>query len=120
VALELSVAAVPPAEGNARDALEVVIELLGWAARASGARGRVGVSTGFDGRAAWVRIEDDGPTLSEEIRRGFEQENGAGQGHGPLGRAAAAARRMRGALEVRAREPRGNAVTLRLPARPLA
>jgi two-component system NtrC family sensor kinase len=109
--------------GDAGKLRQVIANLIINAAQATGPGGRVSVESGREGGDALLRVVDDGPGMTDEVRaRMFDpffttKPDGTGLG---LAIAHAIVDAHGGRLEVRTAPGEGTRVTLRLPGAPEA
>jgi len=68
VRIERTYGDVPAVPGNANQIRQVLVNLMVNAVQAVGDSGRIRLVTGVDGPEAFVRVEDDGPGMSDETR----------------------------------------------------
>jgi signal transduction histidine kinase len=110
----------PPCEpicARAGEIEQAVVVLVDNALRAVGAAGTIGVRLSAIGAARIIEVEDDGPGMTEEVRRRavepFFTTRPAGEGSGlGLAIAAGVAEHHRGALEIDSAPGRGTRVRL--------
>ncbi|MGI5817257.1 MAG: ATP-binding protein [Armatimonadota bacterium] len=119
VRVETDLAAIAPAWGDAGQLGECVVNLVFNALQVMGPEGRVLLRTAGDGRRSEIRVIDDGPGMTAEVRRRatepfFTTHPALHQGLGlTVARGIAVAHR--GTLTLHHACPRGTEVALRLP-----
>ncbi|MBD3293060.1 MAG: hypothetical protein GF393_09060 [Armatimonadia bacterium] len=124
VRIETDLAGEAPAWGDPRQLRESIVNLVFNAVQAVGREGLVIVRTACDGERSEVRVVDDGPGMSDEVRRRatepfFTTHPALHQGLG-LTVARGVAVGHRGSLTLHHAPIRGTEVALRLPQDPPA
>jgi signal transduction histidine kinase len=120
VSLDVELAPVSPVVARAGQIEQVLINLTDNALRAVAAGGNVRIWVGGDAREAVVKVTDDGPGMSEDVRRQafepFFTTRTAGEGSG-LGLAIVASivRAHGGNVSIRSALGSGTEVELRIP-----
>jgi signal transduction histidine kinase len=120
VTIETDLAPVPVLAARAGQLEQVLVNLVDNALHAVGSNGTVRISVGITGTDAVVKVADDGPGMSADVRRQafepFFTTRPAGEGSG-LGLAIVASivRAHRGVIELDSRLGEGTQVEVRLP-----
>lgn len=122
--IETDLAETAPAWGDERQVRESVVNVVFNAVQVVGREGTVIIRTGCDGRTGELRVIDDGPGMSDEVRRRatepfFTTYPALHQGLG-LTVARAVAVGHRGSLTLHRNALHGTEVALRLPQDPPA
>lgn len=126
IAVDLRLAEVPPAEGNAAEVREVLTNMILNAVDAMPRGGRISLGTWFKGSHVYVAVTDTGVGMSEMVRRRifdpfFTTKGTKGTGLG-LSVAYGIIQRHGGEIRVESAPGRGSTFTVRLLAasKPLA
>lgn len=123
VRLELELSPVPPLPARAGQLEQVLVNLTDNALRAVGWEGVVRLSMSSEGGEALIRVTDDGPGMSDEVKRHalepFFTTRAPGEGSG-LGLAIVASivGGHQGRIELQSVVGRGTTIEVRLPLEP--
>lgn len=123
VRLELELSPVPPLPARAGQLEQVLVNLTDNALRAVGREGVVRLSMSSEGGEALIRVTDDGPGMSDEVKRHalepFFTTRAPGEGSG-LGLAIVASivGGHQGRIELQSVVGRGTTIEVRLPLEP--